>query len=67
MNVKHCINAHVGNLNIAYESTQTGCARFMCAKKKNPTAYDQFVSYVLTVIVKVSVEMTVGVFGCATG
>lgn len=32
----------------------------MCAnEKKTPTAYDQFVSYVPTNIVKVSVEMTV--------
>lgn len=40
----------------------------MCAKKKktNPTAYDQFVSYVLTVV-KASMEMTVNVFVCATG
>lgn len=32
----------------------------MCVKKeKAPTAYDQSVSYVLTNVVKVSVEMTV--------
>lgn len=36
VNVKECTNAHVGNLNVDCESTQTECARFMCAKKKKP-------------------------------
>lgn len=66
---KKCIYAHVGNLIVDCGSTQTECAQFMCAKEKlKPlTAYDQFESYVLTVVVQVSVEMTVDVFVCGTG
>lgn len=34
VNGKKCISAHVGSHSVDCGSTQTGCAQFMCAKKK---------------------------------